>query len=193
MLQLKAEFQDFSLKQAVYTQLTSGPDMKLAEQYGLDAESEYLECMMAAQEWLYNADKLGHVPEPAGTDTSSGNTQAAALHKLDRQITFMCSAQDHRLDITQTQVSRLESIVQTAVEARAAKANDTQKHSTPIIPNTKCVSFVGDIFEVLGNNMSQESQNVTSALMAMTNSLDSLKTVLKDSKIITSVQRKPKL
>ena len=167
--------------------------MKLAEQYGLDAESEYQECMMAAQEWLDNADKLGHVPEPARTDTSSGNTQAAALDKLDRQITFMSSAQDHRLDITQTQVSRLESIVQTAVEARAAKANDTQKHSTPIIPNTKCVSFVGDISEVLGNNMSQESQNVTSALMAMTNSLDSLKTVLKDSKIITSVQRKPKL
>ena len=147
---------------------------------------------MAAQEWLDNVDKLGRVPQPARTDTSSGNTQAAALNKLDRRITFMSSAQDHRLDTMQTQVSRLESIVQTAVEARAAKANNTQKHSTPIIPNTKCVSFGGEISEVLGNNMSQESQNVTSALMAMTKMADSLKTVLDDSKITTSVQRMPK-
>ena len=117
---------------------------------------------MAAQEQLDNVDKLGRVPQPARTDTSSGNTQAAALNKL-------------------------ESIVQTAVEALASKAYDT-----PIITNTKCVSFDGDISEVLGNNTSQESQNVTSALMAMTKMADSLKTVLDDSKITTSVQRMPK-
>ena len=52
--------------------------------------------------------------------------------------------------------------------------------------------FGGDISEVLGNNMSQESQNVTSALMAMATYLDSLKTVLDDFQITTSVQRKPK-
>ena len=54
------------------------------------------------------------------------------------------------------------------------------------------MSFDGDISEVLGNNTSQESQNVTSALMAMTKMADSLKTVLDDSKITTSVQRMPK-